>query len=500
MATATLVSAPTVIDNAESTANWVNDTFALNSGENIQGSNCIECALTTNGNNDVWVSGSWNFSTDVILRLWFLTTIVGNLSGTNPIQVILGDGSNQAFYQWTKGDSYLGGWEQIVCNTADTPLSGTVNKSAVTQIGIRFVTSTKPRNVPYNTLFDAWTYGDGFTVHGGTSGDELSWTEIAAADAAARYRIVEEVNGVFFLRGDIQVGDGANTTYFKPTGQVAVYVDEAVPASLYNLTFFDDASLLTNINIAGGAWSAGALRPTIDASAVCNAFTLDGLQMSKLGTITFHTGATVQNFSIDDCLQVDPKGSTFESFTISNYSEAAVNGALLWPGGTTVKNGNFLNCDEGIEITQTVDQTFDNLKFSGNTDDVHLNNGGTSITVNNNNGSNATSQISTGGGTITFSNPKTVTIKFNFLGANPANFEWRLYDDSGVNGELGTVELAGAESKTTFTDELYNYEYTADDDVVLQVIADGYEEAIKYFTLINGNQTQTIDVVPETNL
>ena len=347
MATATLVSAPTVIDNAESTANWVNDTFALNSGENIQGSNCIECALTTNGNNDVWVDDGvgWDFSGggegDQIIRLWFLTSIVGNLAASNPIQLILGDGSNTAYYQWTKGNSYLGGWAQMVVNTADTPLSGSVNKAAISEIGIRFVTSTKPRNVPYNTLFDAWTYGSGYTVYGGATGDRLSWTEIAAADAANQYRIVEELNGVFFLRGDIQIGDGTNACWFEPAGQVAVYVDEAVPASLYNITFFDDASALTNINITGGAWSAGALRPTIDASATCNDFDIDGLQMSKLGTITLHNAAVVGNVSIDDCLQVDPKTATFEKFTISNYSEAAANGALLWPGGTTVKNGSF---------------------------------------------------------------------------------------------------------------------------------------------------------------
>jgi hypothetical protein len=76
--------------------------------------------------------------------------------------------------------------------------------------------------------------------------------------------------------------------------------------------------------------------------------------------------------------------------------------AILWPGGTTVKNCTFINCEHGIEITQTSSQTYDNLTFTNCTYDTHLNNGGTSINVSLNNGSNASTYQATGGGVVTY--------------------------------------------------------------------------------------------------
>lgn len=104
-----------------------------------------------------------------------------------------------------------------------------------------------------------------------------------------------------------------------------------------------------------------------------------------------------------------------------------------------------------------------------------------------------------GTGNVTITNPKILTMEFVFEGANPANFEWRLYEDSGVPGEIGTVELAGEESKTDFTDETYNYTYTADQDCFLQIIADGYTEVQLALTLGDANQTVTAIAEVETN-
>lgn len=489
MATATLANVPSVIDNAEATTNWGGDTFALNSGEFVQGNNSVECALTTNGNNDVYVTGSWDFSTqDEHLRLWFLITFVGNLAASNAIQVFLYDGTNTAYYYWDKSSSYNGGWDQAVIYTGDTPDSGSVNKSSITRIGIRFVTSTKPRNVPYNALFDAWTYGDGFTVHGGTSIDPLTWDEIATADAVGAYRIVEKVNGVYFLRGDVQIGDGTNTTYFEPSGQVAVYVDEQINTGLYNIGFVDSASNLTNIDISGGAWSAGTQRFTIDASDTdINAFTIDGLQVSLAGTIDFHTGATVQNTSFSDCYQIDPSGATFENNTISNYSETAVNGAILWPGGTTVSDCSFLNCDEAIEITQTVDQTFDGLIFSGNTDDVHLNNGGTSIDVNKTNGANPTTYVATGGGTVTF------TASFILTLENVPSGVQATIVNSSTRTELKNEVSTGVD---------ITYSHGGGETVDILFIGLNYDpntSDVFNLTLPNANRTITVDLIDDPN-
>lgn len=104
-----------------------------------------------------------------------------------------------------------------------------------------------------------------------------------------------------------------------------------------------------------------------------------------------------------------------------------------------------------------------------------------------------------GTGNVTITNPKILTMEFQFNGPNPANFEWRLYEKDVTAGTIGTVELAGEESKTDFTDETYNYTYITDTDCILQVIADGYEEVLLDLTLGNANQTVTAIATAETN-
>jgi hypothetical protein len=484
MATATLSSVPTVIDNAEAVTNWAGDTFSLEPDIKVQGSNSVACALTTNGNNDVYVTGTWNFSgNEQHLRLWINISFIGNLSSTNPIQVFLHDGTNTAYYAWTKGTSYTGGWAQVIIYTGDTPTSGTVNKAAITQIGIRFVTASKPRNVPANAWFDAWTYGDGYVVTGGTSGDPIDWSHIAATDLTSAYGIVSEVNGAYFLKGDIQIGDGTSTTYFEPSGQLCLFTTEQVLSTLYIVSFVDSVSAVTNISISGGAWSAGTIRYAIDATDTdINSFVVNGLQMSKASTVGFHASASVTNTSFSDCYQITPSTSTFENNTVSNYSETAVNGALFWPGGTTVNNCSFISCDEAIEITQTSNQTFDALSFTSNTNDVHLNNGGTSIDVSKNNGSNPTSYTATGGGVVSFiGSSTTITLKATD-GNGAAVSGARAFLRTGAAGSLPynasvTISNSGTTATVTHTshglstgDKIVNYNCTHNENLGVHTI------------------------------
>jgi hypothetical protein len=407
MATAVLSGVPTIINDAESVTGWVGDTFSLEPDIKVQGSNSVACVMTSNGTNDAWVTGTWDFSGGGLgeqhLRLWFNMTFVGNLSPTDPIQIFLSDGTNTAYYTWTKGSSYAGGWTQAVVFTGNTPTSGTVNKAAITSIGMRFNTSTKPRNVPANIWFDAWRYGEGFTVTGGTSGDELNWSHLASVDKTNAYGIVTNIDGVYFVKGSVEIGNGVSTTYFKPSNQICQFTDEQVSTSLYKIQFTDTASKLTNINIRGGAWSAaGAQRYVLNASNTnINSFVINGTQISRLAAGSeFHPTASISNSAFINCLKLNPSTAVFENNSISNSTDTS--GALLWPGGSTVKTCAFLDNSRAIEITQTINQVFDALTFSGNTSDVHLNNTGVSIDISKNNGSNPTTYVATGGGVVTF--------------------------------------------------------------------------------------------------
>ena len=408
MATATLTNTPTVISDAESVTNWGGDTFSLEPDIKVQGSNSVACTQTNNGANDVYYSGSWNFSTDVHLRLWMNSSIVGPYGKTKAndgVQIFLYDGSNTAYYTVSGSDEYTGGWIQLVLYTGTTPTSGSVNKSSITRIGIRINTSAKPRNVT-NGWYDYWTYGDGYTVTGGSSSDPITWEDIANADTDitnTAYNIVSKKAGIYAVTGKITIGDGTNTTYFDDS-DIVVFQDLPVSSSLYQLVFYDDASGVTNIDINGGVYAcAGTQRFTLDASNTdLNSFTMKGKQVSRLDGATFVSGQTIQNCVFDDCLQVDPGTSTFDHNTFSNSTDTG--GALLFPSDDShIKDLQFINCDNGVEYDSNSDSTspaFDNFQFDDVSGKYDVNNtSGSAVSISLNNGSNANSYT---GSTVTF--------------------------------------------------------------------------------------------------
>jgi len=319
MATAVLTNVPATLDLAETTTDWNGDTFSLEPDIKVQGSNSVACAQTSSGNNDVYVDGftAANLST-VHLRLWFNISYVGYLSATNPCQIFISDGTNTAYWDYDISD-YGGGWRQAVVYTGDTPLSGTKPTGNTTEVGIRFVTSSKPRNVPANAWYDAWYYGDGYTITGGTSGDEIGWSHIAALDLIEAYGIVTATKGIYSLAGHIQVGS-ATTTWFKSEGDICVFDDLPVASGLYELEFYGTGC---RVEIVGGVMSAAGAQ---NFSLACDmpllaAFSFSGVQVSKASDLLFETGS-VTNTVFDKCGWLTANGCTLESITISNPASA----------------------------------------------------------------------------------------------------------------------------------------------------------------------------------
>lgn len=412
MATPTLVSPPTIIDNAESTSNWGGDSFALEADIKVAGSNSVACAITSTGANDVYVSGSWNFSTDVHLRLWVNTTMTPYLAteANNGIQIFLYDGSNTAY--WTVGgsDTYAGGWRQFVLYTGNTVTSGTVTKSSITRIGMRFNNASRPKNI-VNTWLDQWTYGDGFTVTGGTSGDPITWSDIATLDETSAYGIVTKIDGVIFLTGKILIGNGSTATYLEDTGDLLVFRDRPVSSTLYQIIGQGSGC---DIVINGGVLTAaGTQNYVLDMDeANLNSLTMSGKQIAKASVIYFKAGQDIQNNVFDNCGQIIPTTSVFKYNTISNY--VGSDGAVLFPSDDgNIANLTFINCDNGVEYDATSDATspsfnafiFDDV--SGNYD-VNNTSGG-AVSIAKINGANPNS-YNPGGSAVTFTASYSFTI------------------------------------------------------------------------------------------
>lgn len=356
MATAALLNTPTVIDNGESTTGWNGDTFSLEPDIKVQGSNSVACAQTTNGNNDVYKAGSWDLTAGEHLRCWVNSSAAPAYALTeasNGLQLWISDGTNTAY--WTVGgsDTYAGGWTQFVVYTGNTPTSGTVPTGNTTQIGFRMSTGSKPRNVPANLWVDAWTYGDGYTVTGGTNGDEIDWSHIAAIDEVSAFNIVsiaEDTDNLFLLAGDIKVGSGATSTYFKDLGQIANFKDLSVSSTLFNIAYQGTGC---NVDVDGGTYDASAAQTfSYDTSnADLSSFSLKNKTLSSGGTTIFKAGQSVT-------------GCTFDARTSITVPNTISSSKFISCGLVTV-TGNVTDCDFTNSTTAASVLTSDLSKVSG---------------------------------------------------------------------------------------------------------------------------------------
>ena len=321
---------------------------------------------------------------------------------------------------WTVVDNttnieWAGEWITIkldVNSSSTFSTSGTLDLSAVTDIGIT-VDNSNSGNIRSieNTYIDAVRFGTGLQI----TGTAWDWDDVAAIDNnnSYKYDIIRKVGpGVFELNGQLQIGSGATTTTPASSNETLFFKDistsgiEGGPigkqaSGFYKITVtgsgctcnFDNMSILASSNapFVFDADDTGLPDASIDWNGgtviECTSFLSDGAQ-------------DFANMGFYDCGQIEPAGSDFTGFLVDGYT--GTDGAILWPGGTTVKNGTVQNCDRGIEVTQTSTQTYDNITFTSNTYDTHLNNGGTNINISKTNGSNPTSYVATGGGTVTY--------------------------------------------------------------------------------------------------
>ena len=129
---------------------------------------------------------------------------------------------------------------------------------------------------------------------------------------------------------------------------------------------------------------------------------------------TFNSGNNVNHKFLSsvfvDCSQFDPVGAPVIRNCI--FAETKdVDSALLWNSSIDIEDCSFIANTLGaaIEMVETTNQDFDNLAFSGNTNDVLLNNGtpGTNIDISKTNGSDPTS----------YENAPSNTATITFVGA-----------------------------------------------------------------------------------
>lgn len=512
----TVATDMTTISDCESSTGWTGPTAALDGDVKKQGSNSISWIVRNNGQQIYYTVSDVDYS-GKHMRFWVTTGTFGQMQtkALGGLRFFMYDGANTAYWNIAGSDTYTGGWINICVYADSAPDSGSCTISSVNRIGIEFgLTSSYKRVV--NTWVDYLRFGDYLAA---TDTVQFGIEEVYQDDLANGYGIIEKDEGVYFLSGGL---------YFGSTGTASAdtYVDNEVVVFKENPVYSTYNGGLHRIDGIGN--STGSTDVTIANSVLTTASqNLSASDYTGRWHMEFND-TNVDNLLVTGCVinaahyAEFQDGQIIENTTISNGSLTKGNGALF--NGCTITK-SFI---AGLHIIDSTEQndysncSFKENNFWGSTvSDVRIENAGSYYWYNNIHdglalydidlavGNTDTTIYLTGNSYVdpsnvdsgvTVINAKEVSISIESeTGTALTGYEWRLYLDSATAGVIGTSQLAGEESATSSTQQ-YLYNYSSDTDVVLQVIADDYEESLTYFTLGNADQDVNVTMLVERNI
>lgn len=326
-----------VISDAESVTNWTGDTFSLEPDIKVEGSNSVSCAQTNNGNNDLYYAGSFSLS-GTHIRLYWNCTYVGNFDPTNPVQVFLSDGTNTDYVTYFASNSdYGGGWADLI---VDTALFTTVNLASITQVGIRVVTASKPRNQPANVYLDNWRYFNGIEITSTTT-EAVDLNDAYVLDAASVYGAIKLIDGVFFCPAEILLGStGSANLNFVSSNETVIFPDRQVTSSLYKLKT-QEGTGNTDIDISGMVCkTVGGTGAEIDISSSLNSLSIKNSSFIDMGTVTLTPTVTTP---------------TFDTNTLTNCGTTAI--SMGASGCSWVLSGQVTKTGSGSLVGCTFDRS-----------------------------------------------------------------------------------------------------------------------------------------------
>ena len=350
-----------------------------------------------------------------VIYFWFALGKVGflNTKATGGLRVRVEDASAN----W--GEWYIAGSDTLphngfLChpvhtNTAYDANSATLpNKAAITKICIRAYGSFPGKSY---TWVDAVRIGTYVQIKAGTEASPATFADIITAEetTANRWGILSKTEGVLFCQGLLLFGSitAAEATYFKDTSKVLVFSDKLVPADYFEMKIQGNATGTTQIyfgiesggrGISGCVFrSAGAAKFKLTATdANITDLGIYGCTLFDTATISlpaYSITRKVLDCTFEKCGEVVVNTCTVK---YCNFVSSDGSAALISSIGHNTTNCNFINCPEGVKLN-TYDASaypFSALIFTGTT--YHVNNiSGSTLTVGNANGSNASTYTGT---------------------------------------------------------------------------------------------------------
>ena len=478
MATPTLTPGFTVLSTCDATTGW-SGTNTVDSEFYKQGTAALSAILRTVGLNARQFTWSGNLS-NTHLRLWFAYAAPGAIAtkanGGIRLHVVTTTGT---LYWYLGGsDTYGGGWTMLTVDTSRAPDAGSGNLANVTAVGFTLNLVSAPRNAT-NTWFDYLVHGAGMTITGGASGDPITLADIYAADNAAGYGAVQRLNSVYFVSTNLTIGGSANT-YFEDDNQILVFEDQPVNADLYKLEPLGSGT--TSFKLRNSVIKSASQATRFDLllnNAGLDVLEFSGNSVINADLIRFKAGQAATDNVFQGCNRIEPSTAGFSGNNIND--SANTGGALLIVPNHNVSDCAFQGNSRATEIQTAGEYIFFALVFYGNGYDVHNTSGG-AVAISATGGSNASTYLNTGGGSVTISNSKTKT----FIGL-PTGTEVRI--------RRGSHTLAHSQDVTGGS---YAFPYNADGaPAKAQFTLPGYVFEDITFTLDSNDQTFPVTWAPD---
>lgn len=325
MATANIISDLTIISNCDATTGW--SEGALEPDIKIQGTNALVTAIRNDGTVTFTPAASLDMSaTDTHLRLWLFHSFYNNLAvkANGGIRLFVSDGTNTNEYFVGGRDTHEGAWELFQANLAVPDVDGGANLASITSCGYSLLHDTAARNID-NTWWDFFTFGTGYSIWGGTSGDRVTWSDVATADLSAGWGVLQLDKGVYFANAAINLGDttGSSDLYFDGDNEVVVFYDADESNTLYKIKASGSATGVTDIMIDNTVIKASGQATRFDffaSGSNLDRLEMNGTQINRAEQVQFKSGSTITNCVFDGCEMISPFSSSFNNNTISNFT------------------------------------------------------------------------------------------------------------------------------------------------------------------------------------
>ena len=394
---------------------WDGGLGALDPDSFVQGANCLTITYTGAGLRAKTMKTISCVLTNKNIYGWLTFARLAMLMPTasGGIRFRIEDGTY--FAEWYVGgsDSATSGWMCYTCNCGvhpdrhgtieDTDDANEPNYGAITKVGWRVNLAIKGI-----VKWDAFRYGTTISINEGTEGVPATFEDIWTAEnlTANKYGILYKFEGAYFVQGKINIGSTTSDTltYFKDLNQVIMFRDNKVPVGFYEIKLQGKSGVSNKIFLGSDPGIGGctikapsALKWKLTATDTnITEFGFYGCSLINASTIEGQAYSSVKKF----------KGSSFTGcgevivntciVTNCNFISSIGSAVLISSINHNTTSCNFINCAEGVKLDtyNASAYPFNALVFTNTT--YHVNNtSGSTLTVGNSNGSNASTYTGT---------------------------------------------------------------------------------------------------------